>query len=133
MKQYQDERTLQVRNRIYAVCGRSLLLYKDAVFPHGSCAVHDRIYPYDSCARVSGGAHPPDGGGSGDRKGQPQTCHSPAAFAAADSVFPAQKRNRKREFFFPAAPCGLYCSVPCCVVSFFPCGEKTGGKTGKTL
>ena len=63
------------------MCGRSLLLHKDIVFPHGTYAVHDRIYPYDSCARVSGGAHPPDGGGSGDRAGQPQAHHSgyPAA------------------------------------------------------
>ena len=138
MKQYQDERTLQVRNRIYAELMRIMLCVVvlsfciKTLYFHGTYAVHDRIYPYDSCACISGGAHPPDGGGSGDRAGQPQARHSPAA-APSNSFFPAQKRNCKREFFFPAAPCGLYCSVPCCVVSFFPCGGKTGRKTGKTL
>ena len=133
MKQYQDERTHLCRTDAdYAVCGRSLLLHKDIVFPHGAYAVHDRIYPYDSCACISGGAHPPDGGGSGDRAGQPQARHSPAA-APSNSFFPAEKRMDKRGFFRTAAPCGLCASVPCDTVSFFPCGEKTGGKTGKTL
>ena len=130
MKQYQDERTLQVRNRIYAELMRIMLCV--VVFPHGAYAVHDRIYPYDSCACISGGAHPPDGGGSGDRAGQPQARHSPAA-APSNSFFPAEKRMDKRGFFRTAAPCGLCASVPCDTVSFFPCGEKTGGKTGKTL
>ena len=55
------------------------------------------------------------------------------AAAPSNSFFPAEKRMDKRGFFRTAASCGLCASVPCDTVSFFPCGEKTGGKPGKTL
>ena len=140
MKQYQDERTLQVRNRIYAELMRIMLCVVVLSFCIKTLYFHMGLtqcmteYTYDSCACISGGAHPPDGGGSGDRAGQPQARHSgyPAA-APSNSFFPAEKRMDKRGFFRTAAPCGLCASVPCDTVSFFPCGEKTGGKAGKTL
>ena len=139
MKQYQDERTLQVRNRIYAELMRIMLCVvvlsfciKTLYFHMGltQCMTEYILMilaPVYQAVRI--------------RQtevvlgtGQPQAHHSgyPAA-APSNSFFPAEKRMDKRGFFRTAAPCGLCASVPCDTVSFFPCGGKTGRKTGKTL
>ena len=136
MKQYQDERTLQVRNRIYAELMRIMLCVvvlsfciKTLYFHMGltQCMTEYILMilaPVYQAVRIR----------QTDRAGQPQARHSgyPAA-APSNSFFPAEKRMDKRGFFRTAAPCGLCASVPCDTVSFFPCGEKTGGKAGKTL
>ena len=109
MKQYQDERTLQVRNRIYAELMRIMLCVVVLSF----CI---KTLYYHLCYRAFRYAH----------SGYP-------AAAPSNSFFPAEKRMDKRGFFRTAASCGLCASVPCDTVSFFPCGEKTGGKPGKTL
>ena len=137
MKQYQDERTLQVRNRIYAELMRIMLCVVvlsfciKTLYFHMDLAQCMTEYILMILAPVYQAVRIRQTEVVLDRAGQPQARHSPAAFAAADSVFPAQKRNCKREFFFPAAPCDLCASVPCDTVSFFPCGGKTGRKTGK--
>ena len=143
MKQYQDERTLQVRNRIYAelmriifcivvvlsFCIKTLYFHMDLA----QCMTEYILMilaPVYQAVRIRQTEVVLGTGKDSRRRAAPHRCHH---YSDGGSVFPAQKRNRKREFFFPAAPCGLYCSVPCCVVSFFPCGGKTGRKTGKTL
>ena len=140
MKQYQDERTLQVRNRIYAELMRIMLCVVVLSFCIKTLYFHMDLAqcmteyilmilaPVYQAVRIRQTEVVLGTGKDSRKRATPLLL-----LLAADSVFPAQKRNCKREFFFPAAPCGLYCSVPCCVVSFFPCGGKTGGKTGKTL
>ena len=135
MKQYQDERTLQVRNRIYAELMRIMLCVvvlsfciKTLYFHMGltQCMTEYILMilaPVYQAVRIRQ-TEVVLGTGQDSRK---------RATAPSNSFFPAEKRMDKRGFFRTAAPCGLCASVPCDTVSFFPCGEKTGGKTGKTL
>ena len=135
MKQYQDERTLQVRNRIYAELMRIMLCVVVLSFCIKTLYFHMDLAqcmteyilmilaPVYQAVRIRQ---------TEVVLGTGKDSHSPAA-APSNSFFPAEKRMDKRGFSRTAAPCGLCASVPCDTVSFFPCGEKTGGKPGKTL
>ena len=140
MKQYQDERTLQVRNRIYAELMRIMLCVVVLSFCIKTLYFHMDLAqcmteyilmilaPVYQAVRIRQTEVVLGTGKDSRRRATPLLL-----LLLLIPFFLRRSENRKREFFFPAAPCGLYCSVPCCVVSFFPCGGKTGRKTGKTL
>lgn len=142
MKQYQDERTLQVRNRIYAELMRIMLCVVVLSFCIKTLYFHMDLAqcmteyilmilaPVYQAVRIRQTEVVLGTGQDSRKRATPLLLLLLIPFF---SFFPAEKRMDKRGFFRTAAPCGLCASVPCDTVSFFPCGEKTGGKTGKTL
>ena len=136
MKQYQDERTLQVRNRIYAELMRIMLCVVVLSFCIKTLYFHMDLAqcmteyilmilaPVYQAVRIRQ-TEVVLGTGQDSRKRS-----IPLLLLL---LIPFFLRKSKRGFSRTAAPCGLCASVPCDTVSFFPYGEKTGGKPGKTL
>ena len=141
MKQYQDERTLQVRNRIYAELMRIMLCVvvlsfciKTLYFHMGltQCMTEYILMilaPVYQAVRIRQ-TEVVLGTGLDSRK---RTILDTLLLLLLIPFFLRKSEWTNGDFSALLPPCGLCASVPCDTVSFFPCGEKTGGKPGKTL
>ena len=138
MKQYQDERTLQVRNRIYAELMRIMLCVvvlsfciKTLYFHMGltQCMTEYILMilaPVYQAVRIRQ-TEVVLGTGQDSRK---RTILDTLLLLLLIPFFLRKSEWTNGNFSSLLPPCGLYCSVPCCVVSFSH-AEENGQKDWK--